>query len=256
MTDGVGSPELSEADVPRGVAAIFGPTLNAVLAPTQAFEVLGRHPLLAGWPIFWMIVVMMLLGAVNLDITRQIMRVGVVEGMAGQGQQVDAEQVRTIIDTMDKWAPAWAVGFNLFALLSVVVLAGLIWIGASTMGGVTKFSHSFAVASIGAVIHPLLATAFVTLVWRLEPPEIRRVADFVRSMPSLGLGLFTGDIELSPAMAQVVARVDVFNFWWMAVIVIGCERLLGLKRGAAMAMAIALWVLSTGLMAFWASLGS
>lgn len=256
MTDNDGSSALSEADARRGAAAIFGPTLNAIFAPTQAFEALARRPLLACWPIFWVTVAMMLLGAANLDITRQIMRVGVIESMAQQGQQVDTEQIRTIIETMDKWAPVWAIGFNLFAVLAVVVTAGLIWIGASTMGGVPQFSHSFAVASVGSVVHPGLAIAFVTLVWRLDPPDIRRMADFIQSTPSLGLSLFVGGIELSPAMAQVVARVDVFNFWWMAVIVIGCETLLGLKRGAAMTLAIALWVLSMVLTALWTSLGS
>ena len=75
-------------------------------------------------------------------------------------------------------------------------------------------------------------------------------------MPSLGLSLLLDTTELSPAMAQVAARVDVFNFWWMAVVVIGGEQLLGLKRGSAMTLAIVLWGLSLVLVAFWTSLGS
>ncbi len=251
MTDTVDSTELG-----RGAAAVFSPTLNAIFAPTKAFEALAQRPLLACWPILWVTVLMMALGAVNLDITRQIMWVGMIEGMAQQGQKIDVEQVRTIVETMDKWAPVWATAFNLLFILAAGAFAALIWIAASMMGGSTKFSHSFAVASVASVIHPLLATAFVTLVWRLDPPEIRRTADFVQSMPSLGLSLLLDTTELSPAMAQVAARVDVFNFWWMAVVVIGGEQLLGLKRGSAMTLAIVLWGLSLVLVAFWTSLGS
>ena len=254
--DSMDAPDIPAADVPRGVAAVFGPTLNAIFAPAKAFDVLAQRPVLAWWPILWVTVLMMMLGALNLDITRQIMRVGMLEGMAQQGQQIDAEQVRSMIETMDQWAPAWAVGFNLFILIAVGVFAALIWVGASIMGGSTRFSNSIAVASVGAMVHPLLATAFVSLVWRLDPPEIRRMADFVQSTPSLGIGLLFGSTELSPAMAQVVARVDVFNFWWMAIVVIGSERLLGLKRGGAMTLAVTLWALSMGLVAFWTSLSS
>ena len=106
MTDTVDSTELG-----RGAAAIFSPTLNAIFAPTKAFEALAQRPLLACWPILWVTVLMMALGAVNLDITRQIMR-GMIEGMAQQGQKIDVEQVRTIVETMDKWAPVWATAFN------------------------------------------------------------------------------------------------------------------------------------------------
>ena len=256
MTGRVDSTERSDAEPARGLTAVFGPTLNAIFAPTEAFGALAERPLLACWPLLWLTVLMMLLGVVNFEITRQIMRVEMIEAMAQQGQQIEAEQLRTMIETMDRWAPVWAVGFNLFIILAVGAFAALIWIGASIMGGPAKFSHSFSVASIGAVIHPLLATAFVTLVWRLDPPEIRRVADFVQSTPSLGLSLLLDTTELSPAMAQVLARIDVFNFWWMAVVVIGGEQLLGLKRGSAMTLAITLWGLSMALTAFWTNLGS
>ena len=57
-------------------------------------------------------------------------------------------------------------------------------------------------------------------------------------------------------MAQVVAHVDVFNLWWMVVVVIGSERLLRLKRGAATMLAVTLWILSTALVGLWTNLGS
>ncbi|HJO05241.1 MAG TPA: YIP1 family protein [Acidobacteriota bacterium] len=256
MTDTVISTELSEEDLPRGAAAIFGPTLNAMFAPTKAFEVIAQRPVLACWPVLWVTALMVMLGAMNFEITRLVMRVGMIEAMAQRGQDVDADQIRTVIETMDRWAPVTVLGLNVFIILSVGAFAALIWMGASLMGGSTQFSRSFAVASVASVVHPLLATAFVTLVWRVDPPQIRRVADFMQSTPSLGLALLLDSVELSPAMAQVVAHVDVFNLWWMVVVVIGSERLLRLKRGAATMLAVTLWILSTALVGLWTNLGS
>ena len=252
MTDTVGSTEFPEVGPLRGVTAVIGPTLNAIFAPTKAFEALAQRPVLACWPIIWVTALMMVLGVVNFEITRQIWRVATIEAMAQRGQNINAEQIRTMLEMMDRWAPVSVFALNLSIILTVGVFAVFIWMGTSIMGGSTQFSLSFVVASIAAVIHPLLTTAFVTLVWCLDPPQIRRVADFMQSTPTLGLGLLFSR-ELHPSLAQVVLRVDVFNVWWMALVVIGGERLLSLKRGSAMMLSIALWGLSMVLIGFWTS---
>lgn len=241
---------------PTGMAAVFGPTANAILAPGRAYEALDARPLLALWPLLWTTLGMVLLGLWNLEITRQIMRVAMLQGMVGQGQDPDPEQMRQMIEGMDRFAPAWAVGGNLFIILAVLVIAVLVWMGSSVLGGRTNFARSLGVTAIASVVHPLLATTFVSVMWKLDPPEIRRMEDMFESLPSLGLDLLVRGGDTSLFVRTLLARVDLFNLWWLALVAIGCERLLGLKRGAAVGLAGTIWLLSALLAAFWASMGS
>ncbi len=244
----------TQAAGPRGTGAIFGPTLNAVIAPEKAFSALDARPVLAIWPMIWTVVGMMGLAFWNLEITRQMMRIGAVEGMMRQGGQPDPEQLSRTIDMMDRFAPFWAVGGNLFILIMIALIAVVFWIGSSLLGGRTNFGRSLGVASVGAVIHPLLSTSFVSLMWKLDPPEIRRMRDFLESMPSLGLDMLFRNSELSLFVHTLLARVDLFNIWWVVVVSVGGQKLLGLKRGAAVGLAVTIWAATACIAAFWAGM--
>lgn len=239
---------------PRGAAAIFGPTVNAVFAPEKAFAALDARPLLAVWPMIWTVVGMIGLAVWNLDVSRQLMRVGAVEGMMRQGGEPDPEQLASTMEMMDRFAPIWAIGGNLFILVLVALIAVALWVGSSLLGGRTAFGRALGVAGVGAVIHPLLATTFVSVMWKIDPPEIRRMSDFLSAMPSLGLDMFFRGGDLSLPVLTLLARVDLFNIWWMVVVVIGAQRLLGLKRGQAVALVVTVWGLSAGISAVWAGM--
>lgn len=244
------------AAAPTGAAAVFGPTVNAVLAPARAFEALDARPVLAVWPLVWTALGMVLLGIWNLEITRQIMRVAMIQGTMQRGQDMDPEQMRQMVEGMDRFAPAWAIGGNLFIMLTVLVIAVVLWMGASLLGGRTNFARSLGVASVGAVVHPLLATIFVSVMWKLDPPEIRRMEDMFESLPSLGLDLLVRGGDTSPFVRVLLTRADLFNLWWVVLVVIGAQKLLGLKRGAAIGLAGGLWLFTALLAAFWTSMGS
>lgn len=240
---------------PGVLQRVFGPTVDAVIAPGRAFDSLEDRPRRALWPLVWVLAGMVFLGLWTLDTTRQIMRAGMVEGMSRQGQQPDPEQFRGMLETMDRFAYLWAIGGSLFVVVTILFVAAALWMGAALLGGRTDFGRSFAVASVSAVIHPFLHTAFVSLVWTLEPPEIRRLEDFAAARPSLGLDLLVGGDPTS-FLQVLLSRVDLFNLWWVVVAVIGAERMLGLKRAGAVSLAVVIWLVSAVMAAAWAGFGS
>ena len=252
-------PERDDESGPSGLPAIFGPTVNAVFAPAAAYDTLDRRPSLAGWVMVWIIVGLMFAGWANMDVTRQFARVGMIQGMQQQmaqsGQEIDTERLREMVETVDRFAPAWAIGGNLFIVIAVLVIAVLIWGGATMFGGSAKFSRALGVASVGAVIHPLMATFFTTFMWWMSPPEIRRIEDIAASLPTLGLDLVLGSPDMSFAMRTLLQRVDLFNAWWVILVVMGAERLLRVKRGGAIGLAVGIWALTTAMSVGWASLG-
>ena len=180
-----------EEEGPRGAAAIFGPTINAILAPQAAFDALLARPVLAVWPFVWVTLSAVALGVLNTDVMRQIFRISMIEGMQRGGQELDREQLRPMLEGIDKYVWIFAPAQNLFLLLFVVVVAAVFfWIAASLAGGSTRFSRAFGVAAIGAVISPLLVLGFVTLMWQMDPPVFRRMSEFAAATPTLSLSLF------------------------------------------------------------------
>jgi len=245
MNDTQAADEQYEQEGPTGAAAIFGPTINAIFAPQAAFDALLARPVLAVWPIIWVTLSAIVLGVLNTDVTRQIFRISMIESMQRQGQDLDPEKLRPMLEGIDKWAPLFAPAQNLFLLLFVVIVAVFFWIAASLSGGSTRFSRAFGVAAIGAVITPLLVLAFVTLMWQLNPPEFRRMAEFAQATPSLSLALFFTDAETSMFMTTLLSGVSLFNAWWIYVSAIGCRTVLEIKSGAAWGVPVAIWLLTT-----------
>lgn len=243
-------------DGPRGIAAVFGPTINGIIAPEKAFAALHARPVLTVWPLLWTVVGMIGLAVWNLEVTRQMIRVGAIESMMQQGQTPDPEQLARMFETMDRFAPFWAVGGNLFILVLVALIAVALWVGSSLLGGRTNFGRSLGVASIGALIHPLLATTFVSAMWKMNPPEIRRIRDVFETMPSLGLDILFKGSDLSLFWRGLLSRVDLFNVWWVVVVAIGGEKLLGLKRNQAIGLAVTLWAVTAVIAALWAGLNT
>jgi len=254
MNDTQAADEQYEEEGPTGAAAIFAPTINTIFAPQAAFDALLARPVLAVWPAIWVTVSAIVLGVLNTDVTRQIFRISMVEGMQRQGQELDPEQLRPMLEAIDRWAPLVAPAQNVLLLLVVVVVAVFFWIAASLAGGSTRFSRAFGVAAIGAVIAPLLGLAFVTLMWQMDPPEFRRMAEFARSAPTLSLSLLFADAEISMFMRTLLGAVSVFNAWWIYVSAIGCRTLLEIKSGAAWGVPVAIWLLTTLMSAGLASL--
>ena len=176
--------------------------------------------------------------------------------MQQRGQDVDPEQLREMLGNMERFAPLLSSAGNLFLVVIVALIAVMFWIGASLTGGSTRFSKAFGVAVIGAVITPLLSVWFVTLMWKLNPPEFRRMAEFFAATPSLGLDLFFGGAEMSVALRTVLQRCDLFNVWWIMVSAVGCERLLEIKGAGRWVVPVAVWALGVMVAAMWASLSA
>ena len=244
---------VDEPEELRGVAAIFGPFVNALFAPGRAFDALQQRPMLALWILLWTMVSILLLSTQTVDITRQIGRVGFIE-QAAQGT-MDAEQMTRVVERIDRMAPYLALLGNVFFAIMVALISLLIWIGSTLLGGSSKFGGAFGVASVASVAHPLVSTCFTVLVWDMKPPEIRRMSDVAEAVPTLGLDTFLGGLDVSAAVRTLLQRVDMFNIWWIVLVALGCERLMALRRGQGTIIGIVIWALAALFSAFVAWMG-
>lgn len=241
---------------PGGLSAGLTTPINALVSPARCWEVLDARPLLSLWNLLWVSLLVTVLGIVNLPLTLRGMEAMMVYSARSQGREMPPEQLEQMRQTME-WGMrifAW-VGTPVFIALNVLFMTLLIWFAAAVLGGSTRFSRSFAVASSAALVHPLLAMAYSTLILQLDPPEIRRPEDMVRMMPSAGADLLFGGADLPVWLSALLMRVDLFNIWWIALVASGTAALLGLRKGQGIAVGVGIWVLTAGVQVLWAAIG-
>jgi hypothetical protein len=239
-------PDSAAAEAPTGAAAIFGPFFNAVFAPAQTWKALDAKPSLSGWMVVLIAVFTTVLAVINLPITQQVMVQSTRAQMRASGQELSPEQVQQMADNMMTFGSVAAYGSAIFVVIGIAIIALLVWVMASIMGGKgSTFGRAFGVAAGAAVIHPTLYGIYASIILNMNPPEIRRIEDASTVAPTLGLDLILAGPD-TPAWLEVLfQRIDLFNLWWAFLIVSGSMALLKLKQGAAITVALIIWALFT-----------
>ena len=233
----------SEDEGPSGMAAFFGPTINAIVAPAQCWKALDAKPKLSIWMFVWVALISTILAVWNLPITKQATVAMMTYQQRAQGQEVDLEQMTSIMGTtMTLMA---YIGTSVFIFVMILFLALLMWLGASVLGGSGKFSRSFGLATAGAVIHPVMYSIYASIIIHMNPPEIRRPQDMIMMTPTVGLDLLFGNADTPIWLATLLTKIDLFNLWWVVLVAGGAQVLLRLKRGPAITLAVGIWVLTT-----------
>jgi len=231
-----------EAEGPSGMAAFVGPTINAIVAPAKCWQVLDAKPKLAIWIFVWVALVSTILGIWNLPITLQATEATMQYTMRAQGQEITPEVLSWTLWSVKLMA---YVGTPIIIFIMMLFLSLLIWLGASVMGGSGRFSRSFGLAAAGAVIHPVMYSIYASIILHMNPPEIRRPQDMAQMAPTVGLDLLFANEDTPIWLATLLTRIDLFNLWWIVLVVGGAQVLLRLKKGSAITMAVGIWALTT-----------
>jgi hypothetical protein len=168
--------------------------------------------------------------------------------MRASGQEVSAEQLQQMNDAMATFGSVIAYGSFIFIIIQIALIGLLVWVAASVMGGKgSTFGRAFGVAAAAAVVHPTLYSIYAAVIWKMNPPEIRRIEDASTMAPTLGLDLVLAGPD-TPAWLEVLySRIDLFNLWWAFLIVSGSMAVLKLRQGAAITVAAVIWLLFTAI---------
>lgn len=228
-----------------GMAAIVAPTFNAILAPSECFEVLDEKPTRAWWIYLWTGLVMLGLGVWNLSLTRSAFTAMTRTQMEASGQEMSAEQIRQAQQFNETLATVTTFASPVLLLAQFLIVAAVIWLVASLVGKSGGFSRAFAVTMGAAVVHPMTYSIYASIILHMNPPEIRRAQDFALMTPTAGLDLLFDRAELASWVLPILQRIDLFNIWWAVLVVIGAQKVLGMRRGQAITVAVVVWGLGT-----------
>lgn len=214
--------------------------LSILWSPVAAFDQLRATPT---WG--WAALVGIVLLLVATFISMPELEKGAQIAQAARLATMSADQQAAARDVMAKTAAL----FPLFAVIGIVIVTWLIWvisavvyaIGGAISGAGAKFSLAWVVAvNIGIIAYVGALVNAVILAAR-GPDAISSTLDQY-ALPSLGM-FFHDNVKL----AMFLNSYNVDYLWLYVVAVIGLERTLLMKRGAAIATVVVLSLIGAGL---------
>lgn len=219
-----------------------GRVVAAYVSPTALFRDLTRNS--SWWPAF----LLLILGGLVFcfAVQKQVGWLHTYEGVLRQNPKQQAQfaqmqpaQAAHAKDIGAKFTAGFAWGFPVLILLgtavSAAVLLGTLNFG---FGGRARYSELFAVymyANLPFVLHSLLAA--IALFAGLDS------GSFLISNPVGGnLGYYLAP-DSAPWMMAIATAFDLFTFWMLALLVIGCAIVARVSRASAAVAVIGWWVL-------------
>lgn len=215
----------------------WGRPLGVLVSPRPTFESIARRP---SW-LPPLLILLVLFVAVQVLMMQKIdLEATIREQMERQDQPVDDAQVEQIAAMQSKFGVACNV--VLFPA-GMALIAAIFWGLANAAGGEIGFKKSLAVSA-----HGLMPNAISSL---LTIPVVlgRRVIGMAEAQQGLlasHLGVLAPD-DAPAWLAALLARIDLFSLWSLALLVLGFVVVARLSKGAAIAIVLLAWLFWVGL---------
>ncbi len=214
----------------------FGRVISVLTSPTATFRSIAERPT---WlvPILLLVVlglISMLVAAPKID-WEQTLRARLEQS----GRELPAEQIEAQVEIMEKFVTVTMyVGSVVFPWIMYPLMA-LIFLGLFRVaGGELGFK-----TSLGVLLHGFMPWAVATL---LSIPVLLARDSIVAERLDAGvlmsnLAVFAGD-DTGLAIGSLLASVDLFSLWTLALLVIGYAVAARVSRGRSAAIVVGLWL--------------
>jgi hypothetical protein len=223
----------------------WGRPLGVLVSPQATFRSIAERP---SWLPPLLILLALFLAGQVVAMQRIDMEAAVRDAMERQNQPIDEEQIETIAAMQSKVGLACNV---VIFPLGLLLISAMFWGLANVAGGEIGFKRSLAVTAHGLM--PNAVSSLLTIPVILGRQEIE-VAEAQNGLLASHLAVFAP--EDAPAwLTALLARVDLFSLWTLALLVIGFAIVARLSKGAAVGVVALLWLLWVGLMVGVAAMG-
>ncbi len=212
----------------------FGRVISVLISPTRTFRSIAERPT-------WLvpILVLVVLGLISMLVA--VPKIDWEESarvrMEQSGRELPAEQVEALIEIWKKpvtvfiYVKSVVFPWIMFPLMALIFL-GLFRVAGGELGFKT---------SLGVLLHGFMPWAVATLL--SIPVLLARdslVVDKIEDGVS-NLAVFAGD-DTGLVTASLLASVDLFSLWTIALLVIGYAIAARVSKGRATAIVVGLWL--------------
>lgn len=218
-------------------SSAWGRLIGVLISPVKTFESIARKPT---WGVAFVVLVVVQLGFVAVATPKFDMEQEIRQGMERRGQDVPEEQMEEILERSDSFRWLGLVSQAVIAP-AVYFLLGLIFWLLLRFVGESDFSYPASMAALTHGFMPWVVAGLLSLPLlfardSLTPTELRS------GLLASNLGVLVPE-DASPVLESLLASVDVFSLWTLALLVVGYAAVARTKRSTVAWVVVGLWVL-------------
>lgn len=215
----------------------WGRLIGVLVSPVKTFEAIAQKPT---WLVAFLVLVIVQLGITAVATPKLDMAQEMRQNMERQGQEVSDEQMDEIVERADSFRWIGLASQVVFAP-AVYFLMGLVFWLLLRFVGDSELSYPASMAALTHGFMPWVVATVLSLPLLLgresvTPTELRS------GLLASNLGAFVPE-GASPVLKSLLASVDVFSLWTVALLVIGYAAVARTKRSTVAWVVIGLWVL-------------
>lgn len=229
----------------------FGRLIAVLISPTKTFESICRRPT---WVVVLLLLVILSVLTGVLVAQRLDMEEVIRQAVAQRGVEMSDSQIADQVALADKWGAVGAVVSGLaLAPLMYLITALSFWVVFKLMGSELEFPQSFSVT-----LHGFMPWAVASL---LSIPVIlgRSTLGYEEAQGGLllsNLGAFVTGEETGIALRTLLASVDVFTLWSLALLTIGFAVCCRRSKSSTAVVTVVMWLIYVAGKVGWATLRS
>jgi hypothetical protein len=224
----------------------FGRIVGVFASPVRTFASIAEKPT-------WLLPVA-IGAAVSLPLSELILsktdwRAVVSAQIAASGRTLPEAQLESSIETARRLSWVWDVAAVVAPLLLTLLIAAVFWAACHAFGWEVRFRQSLGVTAHAYLPGVLYSIGLGAALWSRTTIDPQKVGDLLPT----NLGYFAPDAD--KVTHGLMASVDLFSFWTMALLVLGLSAAAKASRGRVAALVVVLWALyvlgkagATGLM--------
>jgi hypothetical protein len=220
---------------PAGSDSAWRRLLGVFVSPVRTFAAIAEKP--TGLPPV-AIAAGLTLPVSELILSKTDWRATMAQRMEKGGRRLSETQMDAAVQQMRKLT--WL--FDIFAvavpILVVLAVAGALWAACQAFGWEVRFRQSLGVTSHAFLPGVLASVGLLAALWDRAPIDPAKVGDVLHT--NLG---FLADAHEESVVHGLLASIDVFSFWTMALLVIGMSAAAKTSRGRMTALVVTLWAL-------------
>jgi len=218
---------------PHGSDSALGRLVGVFVSPVKTFAAIARRPT---WLLPVAIGAGLALPLSELIISKIDWRAFMTKQMARSERRLTEAQMDAAIEQSRRLSWLWDVAAVLAPLVITLAIAGVLWAACQAFGWDVKFRQSLGVTAHAFFPGALVSAALLVVLWNRVTIDPELVGDTLRT--NLG---FLVDRGTNSVLHGLLASLDVFSFWTMALLVLGLSAAARAPRGRVAILVVSLW---------------
>jgi Yip1 domain len=212
----------------------FGRLVGVFLSPVRTFASIAARPT---WILPVAIGAGLSLPLSELMLSKTDWRAVVTEQIEKSGRTLTEAQIDGAVEQARKLAWLWDVLAVAAPIVLTFVIAAVFWGACRAFGWEVRFPQSLGITAHAYFPGVLYSLGLAVAIWNRPTVNPQKVGDLLPT----NLGYFAADAD--KVTHSLLASLDLFSFWAMALLVLGLSAAAKTSRGRMAALVVSLWAL-------------